>query len=81
MGADDKLENAGEKLGGKAKEAAGKLTDDKGLDADGKGDQVKADLTGAGEKVKDAFKTDLECGQGRCCSSGPVLLCETLPWQ
>ncbi|MDD7834500.1 MULTISPECIES: CsbD family protein [Paenarthrobacter] len=58
MGADDKLENTGEKLGGKAKEAAGKLTDDKGLEAEGKGDQVKADLKNAGEKVKDAFKKD-----------------------
>ena len=78
MGADDKMENAGEKLGGKAKEAAGKLTDDKGLEAEGKGDQVKADLKGAGEKVKDAYKKDLECGRGRCCCSGPVLLCEIL---
>ncbi|MFP3579803.1 MULTISPECIES: CsbD family protein [unclassified Arthrobacter] len=58
MGADDKMQNAGEKLGGKAKEAAGKLTDDKGLEAEGKGDQVKSDLKGAGEKVKDAFKKD-----------------------
>ncbi|MDR6640036.1 MULTISPECIES: CsbD family protein [Paenarthrobacter] len=58
MGADDKMENAGEKLGGKAKEAAGKLTDDKGLEAEGKGDQTKADLKGAGEKLKDAFKKD-----------------------
>lgn len=57
MGADDKMENVGEKLGGKAK-LAGKLTDDKGLEAEGKGDQVKADLKGAYEKVKDAFKKD-----------------------
>ncbi|MGO4250124.1 CsbD family protein [Paenarthrobacter sp. RAF54_2] len=58
MGADDKMENAGEKIAGKAKEAAGKLTDNERLEAEGKGEQTKADLKGAGEKVKDAFKND-----------------------
>ncbi|GAB3590231.1 CsbD family protein [Angustibacter peucedani] len=56
MGNDDKLQNTGEDLRGKAKEAAGKLTDDEELEAQGKGDQAKADLKQAGEKVKDAFK-------------------------
>jgi uncharacterized protein YjbJ (UPF0337 family) len=56
MGADDKLENSAEDLKGKAKEAAGKLTDDERMEAEGKGDQSKADLKNAGEKVKDAFK-------------------------
>lgn len=56
MGTDDKLENAGEDLKGKAKEAAGKLSDDERLEAEGKGDQAKADLKNAGENVKDAFK-------------------------
>ncbi|KQX66159.1 CsbD family protein [Angustibacter sp. Root456] len=56
MGADDKLNNTGEDLKGKAKEAAGKLTDDERMEAEGKGDQSKADLKNAGEKVKDAFK-------------------------
>ncbi|HEX3004244.1 MAG TPA: CsbD family protein [Angustibacter sp.] len=56
MGADDKLENTGEDLKGKAKEAAGKLSDDERMEAEGKGDQSKADLKSAGEKVKDAFK-------------------------
>jgi uncharacterized protein YjbJ (UPF0337 family) len=56
MGADDKLENTGEDLKGKAKEAAGKLSDDERMEAEGKGDQSKADLKNAGEKVKDAFK-------------------------
>jgi uncharacterized protein YjbJ (UPF0337 family) len=56
MGADDKIKNAAEDLGGKAKEAAGKATDDKSLEAEGKGDQAKADLKNAGEKIKDAFK-------------------------
>ncbi|MFJ4170718.1 CsbD family protein [Paenarthrobacter sp. NPDC089714] len=58
MGADDKAQNAGEKIAGKAKEAAGKLTDNERLEAEGKGEQSKADLKNAGEKVKDAFKKD-----------------------
>ena len=56
MGLDDKISNAAENAGGKAKEAAGKATDDESLEAEGKGDQTKADLKNAGEKVKDAFK-------------------------
>ncbi|WP_347109189.1 CsbD family protein [Paenarthrobacter sp. S56] len=58
MGADDKAQNTGEKIAGKAKEAAGKLTDNERLEAEGKGEQTKADLKNAGEKVKDAFKKD-----------------------
>jgi uncharacterized protein YjbJ (UPF0337 family) len=58
MGLDDKIDNAAEKLGGKGKEAAGEATGDESLKAEGKGDQVKADLKQAGEKVKDAFKKD-----------------------
>jgi uncharacterized protein YjbJ (UPF0337 family) len=41
---------------GKAKEAAGKATDDESLEAEGQMDQSKADVKQAGEKVKDAFK-------------------------
>lgn len=55
MGLDDKIENTGEKLGGGAKEAAGKATGDERLEAEGKGDQTKADVKQAGEKIKDAF--------------------------
>jgi len=58
MGLDDKIENAAEKMGGKAKEATGKATDDERLEAEGQMDQSKADLKQAGEKVKDAFKKD-----------------------
>ncbi|WP_066287482.1 CsbD family protein [Arthrobacter sp. B6] len=58
MGLDDKIENTAEKMGGKAKEAAGKASDDERLEAEGKTDQSKADLKQAGEKVKDAFKKD-----------------------
>ncbi|MBE4718581.1 MULTISPECIES: CsbD family protein [unclassified Pseudarthrobacter] len=56
MGLDDKIENTAEKLGGKGKEVAGEAKGDPGLKAEGKGDQAKADLKQAGEKVKDAFK-------------------------
>lgn len=56
MGLDDKIQNSAENVGGKAKEAAGKATGDERLEAEGKGDQVKADLKNAAEKVKDAFK-------------------------
>ncbi|MCG2622001.1 CsbD family protein [Arthrobacter sp. I2-34] len=56
MGLDDKVGNAAEKAGGKAKEAAGAVTGNERLEAEGKDDQTKADLKNAGEKVKDAFK-------------------------
>ncbi|PFG36975.1 CsbD-like protein [Flavimobilis soli] len=56
MGLDDKLKNSAQNLQGKGKEAAGKATDDERLEAEGKGDQVSANLKQAGEKVKDAFK-------------------------
>ncbi len=56
MGLDDKLKNAAQDLQGKGKEAAGKATDDERLEAEGKGDQLSANLKQAGEKVKDAFK-------------------------
>jgi uncharacterized protein YjbJ (UPF0337 family) len=56
MGLGDKIHNAAEKLHGKGKEAAGKATGDDKMKAEGKRQQIKADLKQAGEKVKDAFK-------------------------
>lgn len=56
MGTDDKMRNAAEEMKGKAKEAAGKATDDERLEAEGRTDQTKSDLKQAGENVKDAFK-------------------------
>ena len=56
MGLDDKIDTKGEELSGKAKEATGKATGDDSLEAEGKGDQMGANLKQAGEKVKDAFK-------------------------
>ena len=55
MGLSDKMDNAKDDMAGKAKEATGKVTDDEGLEAEGKVDQSKADVKQAGEKVKDAF--------------------------
>jgi uncharacterized protein YjbJ (UPF0337 family) len=57
MGNDDKIENQSQNVAGKVKEGVGKATDDEQLEAEGKGDQVKANLKQAGEKVKDAFKS------------------------
>ncbi len=56
MSAGDKIKNAAEDLAGKAKEAAGKVTGNDELAAEGKADQMKADAKKAGENVKDAFK-------------------------
>lgn len=56
MGLDDKIKNAAEDLGGKAKEGFGKLTNNERLEAEGKAEQAKADVKKAGENVKDAFK-------------------------
>jgi uncharacterized protein YjbJ (UPF0337 family) len=56
VSATDKAKNKAQELGGKAKEAAGKVTGDKNTQNEGKGDQAKSNLKDAGEKVKDAFK-------------------------
>ena len=56
MGTDDKIKNAGEKISGESKKAAGKVTDNERLEAEGHKDSSKADLKQAGEKVKDAFR-------------------------
>ena len=56
MSAVDKLKNAAEDVTGKVKEATGKATGDESTEAEGRKDQASADLKGAGEKVKDAFK-------------------------
>ncbi len=55
MSAEDKVKNAAEELGGKAKETAGHLTNDDQKVAEGKTQQSKANLKQAGENVNDAF--------------------------
>ena len=56
MSGTDKARNKAEELGGKAKEAVGKVTGDRSTENEGRGDQAKSNLKDAGEKVKDAFK-------------------------
>jgi uncharacterized protein YjbJ (UPF0337 family) len=56
MGLGDKIGNAAEEAAGKAKEGIGNATDNERLQAEGQGDQAKANLKQAGEDVKDAFK-------------------------
>ena len=56
MSADDKAANKVDELAGKAKEGVGRATDNRDLEAEGKGEQTKSNLKQAGEKVKDAFK-------------------------
>ena len=55
MGTDDKIDNAAEEAKGNVKEGLGKLTDNESLEAEGKADKAGANLTQAGEKIKDAF--------------------------
>jgi uncharacterized protein YjbJ (UPF0337 family) len=57
VSAEDKVSNKIDDLGGKAKEAAGKVTGDDSTENEGKLDQAKSSLKDAGEKVKDAFKS------------------------
>jgi len=56
MSAVDKIKNKIEDAGGKAKEAAGRITGDRSTENEGRGDQAKSSLKDAGENVKDAFK-------------------------
>lgn len=55
MGFEDKAKNKMDEIGGKVKEAIGKVTGDESTEDEGKSDQVIANLKDAGEKVKDAF--------------------------
>jgi uncharacterized protein YjbJ (UPF0337 family) len=51
----DKAKNARQQAKGKMKEAAGKLSGNDKLRAEGRADQTKGNLKQAGEKLKDAF--------------------------
>lgn len=55
MGAMDDAKHNAEKMVGKAKEGIGDATDNQSLEAEGKGDQVKADAKKVGDDIKDAF--------------------------
>jgi uncharacterized protein YjbJ (UPF0337 family) len=57
MGLPDKIANRVQVLKGKAKEAAGKMTNDPGLAVDGILDQGKGHIKQAAEKMKDTGRT------------------------
>ncbi|MEU4805009.1 CsbD family protein [Actinosynnema sp. NPDC023587] len=57
MSTDDKFDAKSDELKGKVKETVGDATNNRDLEAEGRGDQVKGNLKQAAEKVKDAFKS------------------------
>ncbi len=54
----DRIEGSVKTLGGKAKEAAGKLTGDEKLKAEGRADQLEGKIQNAVGGVKDALRQD-----------------------
>jgi len=52
----DRVKGSATNLGGKAKEAAGKMTGDSKLQGEGKIDQAKGKVQNAAGNVKDALK-------------------------
>jgi uncharacterized protein YjbJ (UPF0337 family) len=56
MSATDKAKDKAQVAKGKIKEAAGKATNDRSLEVEGKGDTVAGNLKQSGEKLKDAVK-------------------------
>ncbi|HYT09703.1 MAG TPA: CsbD family protein [Mycobacteriales bacterium] len=56
MGIDDKVDNAKDRVTGRAKETAGAATDNERLRDEGRGQQTEADIKDAGENVKDAAR-------------------------
>ena len=56
MGITDKLQDKGQELEGKAKQAAGNVTGDSDLKSEGLKDEKVGQVKQVGEKVKDVFK-------------------------
>ncbi len=56
MSSVNKVKNKAQGAKGHLKDAAGKATNDRTLQANAKGDKVAGNLKQAGEKVKDAFR-------------------------
>ena len=56
MGAENKAANKVTEIRGKIKKKTGQVTNDEGLEAEGRAEESKGDLKQAGEKVKDAFR-------------------------
>jgi uncharacterized protein YjbJ (UPF0337 family) len=59
----DKAKNKIQDLGGRAKEALGKVTGDKDTEHEGEREQAKSHLKDAGEKVKEAAEKLQEAGE------------------
>lgn len=56
MSKGNEMKNAAEDTVGKVKEGLGEATDNESLAAEGRADQIKANVKQAGENVKDAAK-------------------------
>jgi uncharacterized protein YjbJ (UPF0337 family) len=56
MAMEDKAAHKATEVKGDVKENLGKVSGDREMEAEGKGDQAKGNLKQAGDKVKDAFK-------------------------
>jgi uncharacterized protein YjbJ (UPF0337 family) len=56
MSANDKAKNVAQTAKGHVKDIAGRVTDNRDLEAEGKKDKLVGNLKQAGEKVKDAFE-------------------------
>jgi uncharacterized protein YjbJ (UPF0337 family) len=54
----DRIEGAAKNMGGKIKEAAGKVTGDEKLKAEGRADQVEGKVQNTVGGVKDALRDD-----------------------
>ncbi|HEY3754433.1 MAG TPA: CsbD family protein [Pseudonocardiaceae bacterium] len=64
MSIGDRISNKAEELGGKAKEAAGKVNGDNDLSNEGRADQANAGLKGAAGDVKDAVSNLADKAKG-----------------
>lgn len=56
MATENKIANAVDGLAGKAKEAVGKASGDKDIEAEGRRDQAESKVKQAGENIKDAVR-------------------------
>ena len=56
MGWGDRIHNAAEKLHGKGKKTAGGASGNQRMRAEGRGQEFRADLKQAGEKIRQAFR-------------------------
>ncbi|MGO1542759.1 MAG: CsbD family protein [Gulosibacter sp.] len=65
MGIDDRAENKGEDLGGRAKEAFGAATDNDELRREGKADQASAGFKDKIEDVKDGVTDAIDNLRGK----------------